>query len=336
MTRATISDIADAAGVSTAAVSYALNGKPGISEKTRLHILEVASRNGWQPDANARRLASTSSDVYGLVLTSPPEALQYESFPLQFISGLESELRRYHRSLLFLVEPDPEAELAVYRSWAAGRQVGGVILLDLRSRDPRIALLKELGLSYVLAGLPDAGLERPCTFADDLVDMESILRHLSEQGVRRVSHISSTSHLLFGRRRHEAFRELLPRYGLTAVGSVTTPLLDENAVARASVRLASRARPPQAIIYDSDILAVWGQHAMLAQGVRVGTDIGVVAFDDSTLCRYLTPSITAVDRHPAQLGRLTAMLLTEPDGPQVRRVPDGVLNVRQSTASLSF
>lgn len=336
MARATISDIAEAAGVSTAAVSYALNGKPGISEKTRRHILDVASRRGWQPDANARRLASTSSDVYGLIWTTPPEALQYESFPLQYISALESGLRRDHRSLLFLVEPDPEAEMAVYRTWAARRQVGGVILLGLRTSDPRIPLLNELGLPYVLAGLPDSGLERPCTYADDRVDMETILKHLAERGVRYVSHISSTGHLLFGQRRHAAFRELLAPYGLTGVGSVTTPLLDEEETATASVQLASRARPPQAIIYDSDILAVWGQHALLAHGVRVGTDIGVVAFDDSTLCRYLTPSITAVDRHPTTLGRLTAMLLTEPDGPQVRRVPDGVLNVRQSTGSLSF
>jgi DNA-binding LacI/PurR family transcriptional regulator len=333
--RATISDIASAAGVSTAAVSYALNGKAGISEKTRSHILKVAARYDWQPNTNARSLATTSTDAYGLIWTSPLEALRYESFPMQFISGLESELRKNHRSLLFLVEPDQEVELAAYRTWAARRQIDAVILLDLTAGDPRIALMDELALPYVLAGQPDVSQERPYTFADDWVDMETILRHLSEQGVRRVSHISSTAHLLFGQRRHQAFVELLPRYGLTNIGAVTTPLLDERAVAKASVRLASRARAPQAIIYDSDILAVWGQHALVEHGVRVGTDIGIVAFDDSSLCRYVTPSITAVDRHPRELGRLTAMLLTQPDGPQVRRVPDGLLNVRQSTALLS-
>jgi DNA-binding LacI/PurR family transcriptional regulator len=57
MKRPTIADIAAAAGVSKGAVSYALNGKPGVSARTRERVLEIAARMGWHPSSAARALS---------------------------------------------------------------------------------------------------------------------------------------------------------------------------------------------------------------------------------------------------------------------------------------
>ena len=66
MSRVTINDIARQAGVSKGAVSYALNGRPGVSEKTRTKILDVASELGWAPNRTARMLSGSHCEAGSL------------------------------------------------------------------------------------------------------------------------------------------------------------------------------------------------------------------------------------------------------------------------------
>ena len=69
--RPTISDIAKAAGVSTGAVSYALNNRPGVSEPTRRRIMDIADRLGWVPSSAARSLSDGRANAIGLVVDRP-------------------------------------------------------------------------------------------------------------------------------------------------------------------------------------------------------------------------------------------------------------------------
>ena len=64
MARLTIRDIAREAGVSRAAVSFALNDRPGVSPSTRAKILEIAARMGWRPNATARALSKTTRQQF--------------------------------------------------------------------------------------------------------------------------------------------------------------------------------------------------------------------------------------------------------------------------------
>lgn len=66
--KVTISDVARAAGVSSSAVSYALNDKPGVSSETREKVLRVAETMGWKPNSAAKALSDASTRSIGLVL----------------------------------------------------------------------------------------------------------------------------------------------------------------------------------------------------------------------------------------------------------------------------
>ena len=90
--RATISDIARLAGVSKGAVSYALNGRPGVSDDTRDRILAIADELGWYPNRAARALSAARADACGLLLARPAKTLALEPFFMEFIAGVESEL----------------------------------------------------------------------------------------------------------------------------------------------------------------------------------------------------------------------------------------------------
>ena len=131
--------------MSIGAVSFALNGRPGVSEETRARVLQVADEMGWAPSNAARALAEARSDTIGLVLARDPNTLGVESFYMQFLAGLESELSPRGYGLLLQVVPTKEDQLATIEKWSRSRAVNGLLVVDVEIDDPRIAVLSRPG-----------------------------------------------------------------------------------------------------------------------------------------------------------------------------------------------
>src|SRR4051812_17099828 len=84
----TIVDVAKHAGVSTAAVSFALNGKSGVAADTRDRIRQAAKELGWEPSASARSLGGRKEHTLGLVIARDPTVLSADPFFPNFIAGV--------------------------------------------------------------------------------------------------------------------------------------------------------------------------------------------------------------------------------------------------------
>ena len=152
--RATIADIAQRAGLSKGAVSYALNGLPGVSESTRQRVLKLAAEMGWRPNSAARALSASRAGALGLVMARPASTLGVEPFFMKLLSGIENTLAARSTALVLQVVPDHDAEVEAYRRWWAERRVDGIFLIDLRIEDKRVLVLEELGLPAVVIGGP--------------------------------------------------------------------------------------------------------------------------------------------------------------------------------------
>ncbi|MFE5867208.1 LacI family DNA-binding transcriptional regulator [Streptomyces roseifaciens] len=336
--RPTIKDIARRAGVSESAVSFALNGRPGVSEATRARIRRVAEELGWQPSTAARALSGEGAATVGLVLARPARTLGVESFFLQLVSGVQEVLAGRGLGLLFQVVEDLDAECAVYRRWWAERRVDGLLVVDPRADDPRPALLDRLGLPAVVVGALD-GRGAPhgaisTLWADDTGAMASIVGHLHGLGHRRITHIAGLPELAHTRRRMACLRAEAARRGLPDVRSVTTDYSDAQG-AEATRRELAGDRPPTAIVYDNDVMAVAGLAVAAGRGVPVPAALSIVAWDDSVLCRSTHPALTALVRDTAAFGRHAAEhLLALLDGGPGRRIEDATPQLvhRASTA----
>src|SRR5688500_20139730 len=90
--RPTIADIARKAGVSKGAVSYALNGQPGVSEATRQRIVAIAREIGFNPNSAARALSGATAKDVGLTLCRPARNIRIEQFVMGLLSGLTAVL----------------------------------------------------------------------------------------------------------------------------------------------------------------------------------------------------------------------------------------------------
>ena len=199
----TINDVAQAAGVSKGAVSYALNGQPGVSDDTRERILKVARELGWTPNLRAKSLSSAKAFAVGLVVARDPRLLGTDPFFPAFIAGIETTLVEHEYALVLTVAASADAEEMGYRKLAADSRVDGVILTDMRVDDSRIALLKSLKIPAVTLNRPETSSPFPAVCMDDTEGIAAAVEHLVSLGHTRIGHVGGPQSYIHGRsRRH--------------------------------------------------------------------------------------------------------------------------------------
>ncbi|MFD0733223.1 LacI family DNA-binding transcriptional regulator [Planotetraspora mira] len=334
MRRPTITDIARQAGVSKGAVSYALNGQPGVSEATRARILAIAEEIGWRPNIAARALNGARANAIGLALCRPARILGMEPFFMELISGIEAELSARSCALLLQVVADHDAEMAVYRRWWGEGRVDGAILVDLHVDDRRVPEIESLGLPAVVIGHPSAAGSLVPVWSDDGAAVRETVEYLAALGHRNIARVAGLPRLVHTSIRDEAFGNICRQLGLAEHTTVHTDYTGEEG-ARATRRLLSSSRRPTAIVYDNDIMAVAGLSVAQEMRLSVPADLSIVAWDDSPLSQVVRPSLTALTRDiPAYGAHAAARLLALIDGDRAAPLEDAAarLTPRGSTA----
>jgi DNA-binding LacI/PurR family transcriptional regulator len=292
MKRPTIGDIARRAGVSKAAVSYALNGRPGVSEETRERVSRIAHALGWRANTAALALSAERAGVVGLVVAGPA--------PWAMVEGIERELAVDGVALQLAIVRDAEAESETYRDWWAARRVDGVLVIDPRADDPRIPLLRKLSVPAALVGT--AAPDMSAVLDDPVAECRRVIEHLVERGHTSIGHVAGRSGLCRDAHRSQALcqvaRELL--------GSPPVPVGADLAATR---ELLARADRPSALIYDEEMVAAATVARAGQLGVRIPAELAVVAWGDSSVCQLVHPEVTAVRRDDAVVGSVAARLL---------------------------
>jgi DNA-binding LacI/PurR family transcriptional regulator len=309
MKRPTITDIAQRAGVTKAAVSFALNGQPGVSAATRERILAIAEEIGFQPSSAARALTAGKSGVFGLVIDRPARLLGIEPFFMQLVSGVQAELAAHQVLLQFTMTEDVDAEIELYRQWWAQRRVDGVFVVDLRVDDRRIAVIEKLRMPAVVLGTPRGAGSLPSVWQDDRAAVDVVVGYLAAQGHRRIARVGGPPAYWHSVLRRDAFEAASAAAGLSAF-SVEADYTAEHG-AQATLGLLGSAEPPTAILYDSDVMAAAGLGVAQRAGVSVPDGVSIISWDDSALCELMHPALTALRRDIAGAGSTAARMLRE-------------------------
>jgi len=331
--RPTIADVAAHAGVSLGAVSFALNGRPGVGEQTRKRILAAARDLGWQPSHRARSLSTSRAFALGLVLARSPELFGADPFFPSFIGGVETVLSPRGQSLVLQVVPDLEAETEGYRRFAGEARVDGVFLSDLRHGDTRLGLLDEVGLPAVTLNRPDVTSPFPAVCLDDRPGIAAAATHLLQLGHTRIAHVAGTAEFLHGTGRRTALEETLAAAGL-APGPVIESDFTAAGGAAATRELLDLADPPTAIVYANDLMAVAGMAVAQERGFAVPERLSVTGFDDTELAAYTHPALTTVRTNAFGWGQAAARVLLDlvaGDPAEDTELAPGELVVRGST-----
>ena len=149
--RVKISDVAEALGLAKGTVSRALNGYPDIAEATRLRVTRAAERMGYRPLAQAQAIRTGRARALGLVLNAG-RADAHKPFLTDFLDGISRAASEESWTLTVATAMDEADEVATLARLVDERKVDGFILPRTKLHDPRIDLLRERAVPFILYG----------------------------------------------------------------------------------------------------------------------------------------------------------------------------------------
>jgi LacI family transcriptional regulator len=334
-----LKELSEILGLSQTTVSRALNGYPEVSEATRLRVQQIARENNYSPNARARGLATGRASAIGHVI---PIGLRHEMVnPIfgDFISGVGEVYAREGFDLIMSVVSGDE-EMNAYRNLSARSSVDGVVLHAPLMNDPRIPLLRNLEMPFVVHGRA-SNEEHPYAWLD--VNNTSAFRRatdfLLDLGHTRIALINGLETMDFAYRRREGYMSALSERGITFDPSLMrADEMTEDFGYHSAKEMLARDVAPSAFLAASMICAFGIRRAIEERGLKMGADVSVVTFDDDL--SYLAngqnvPIFTACRSSVRTSGvRLAEMLLRQinnPDAPHETELLEAELIAGQST-----
>lgn len=322
--RVTIKDVAEAAGVSIATVSNALNGTGRLSDDKRKAIVDVAERLKFRPNVMAKALTKNRSFTIGLLTDDT-----YGRFSFPVMKGISEALVDQGISVFLSTIDDDPARARVHVDALLDRRVDGLIVSGRRA-DLHIPLdLADVDVPvvYALTASPSGHAH---VVIDDRRGSFEATRWLHELGRKRIAHITGPEAHLAARSRVEGYREAIGQSGRVLHGRWSEQWGHE-----AVAQLWAKGVAPDGISCGSDQIARGVIDALRERGVAVPTDVSVVGFDNWEIVAQATrPPLTTVDMNLKELGRqaglmVLAMSRGEIEANVERRVPCSLV-VRQS------
>lgn len=326
--RVTVSDVARAAGVSTATVTRALQGSPSVVPTTRERVVQAARRLGYSPNPMARDLRHGNRvRAVGLVIAGFTN-----TFQALVAEGAEKQLRRVGMELFIgSTDDDPAREPELARAMI-DRRVSALLMMP--DGDDRDYLRAEhtFGTPVVLVGRPAYGLAADVVITEDDRAVDEATAQLLDLGHRRIAALAGRADSFRAGQRLAGFRAALARHGLAEDPDLLVTGLTSPGQARAVVaQMMAAPEPPTAVLALNLGISI----GVLLDRIANHRESAFIALDENELSAGL--GISAITRDPQQLGRQAALLaierIAEPDGqPRTVTLPSAL--VRRGSGEL--
>ncbi len=327
--RATILEVAAAAGVSPSTVSNALNDRGGVSAETAERIKRIADELGYRANPAASRLRSGRTGALGLVLPTIAEpgyaaAIYYYS-RLTAAAAQAAFARGYALTLVPSIDPENEARRL---------PLDGVIVADPPAGDVGLSAFRSAGVPVVTIEPDPSDLDDPWwAGADTLANTRTALDHLAASGCRLIALVGRSAHTWTTATDHAYERWCRERNQEPIKADV---LITHNDTAAADqIRTLLRSpNPPDGIFAAPEWFATAAVRTARSIGLRVPEQLRIAAGSDGDRAYDCDPPVTALDLHPAEVATAAVeLLIARIEGGEVMhpRIVHASLNVRAST-----
>lgn len=307
--RATLKDVAQLAGVSSATVSYVLNGKRTISEDTRRRVMEAVRQLDYVPDLNARGLSMRDSKLIGVVVpqTEPGDRLMFQnSFYSEVLGSIEYHARQQGYHILISATDANES----YLTLAKQRNLDGIIVIGMYPSE----FYQQMKKSQI----PIVLIDSYCNdyYYHNIRIDDAYGSYLATQYVLQCGHREAT--FFSGciqengvmKKRLTGYQKALAEFGVPYREEyVFEGQIDYASGVELANKLVESRLPVTAVVAAADILAIGAMKGFYEAGLRVPDDISVIGFDDLEVSQYLTPGLTTVRQQISLKGQRAVELL---------------------------
>lgn len=329
----TLEDLARAAGISRTAASYALNGRPGVSDETRRHVAEVAGRIGYRHHGRPRRARERPAGTIGAALSPTRHSGETPNYYVaELLAGAEGEARRRRFQVnveMWTPEHGPEIPPGT----------DGMLFLG-GAFDPDV--IARVNVPAVIVGTSFPQVRMDAVLADNRQGIYLAAGHLIDQGRRRVALLNGPAHAATTSSKLIGYQDALGERGREWDPSdVAQAEFSVEAGETAARSLLKRKNRPDGIVAGDDVIAIGALHAAAALDLRVPEDVAIVGFGNSPASALLRPPLSSIDVFLQQMGQIAVRRLLDrlgapdADQPYVRSLVNPRLVVRGSSAGTS-
>jgi LacI family transcriptional regulator len=336
--RTTTRDVAAAAGVSQATVSYVLSGREGlsISPVTREKVREAAHRLRYRVNKLAPRVFRGSTGIVGVVI---PEV--DSSFFASMLHGIQrSSMESDSLTVFSYTCVEPEADRREVDRLLEHRVDGIIIVVSrytLAGRADWVDSISNEGIPVIM--LDDRGYvnRHDCVASDDIGGASTATQHLIDLGHRRIAFVTGAVEHSTQRDRLTGFQQAMERNG-RAADAVVIETDWIPATLKSDLRsVMAQPSPPTAIFASSDYLAELVMEILTDLGLQVPRDVSLVGYADTELARGM--QLTTVRQDAYMMGRMATQRLHDrlgsPDLKPCEIIVPTSLVVRKSTTGPS-
>jgi LacI family transcriptional regulator len=308
----TIREVAEVAGVSIGTVSRVINKKPGVSETTRQHVLEITEELGYHP---TKRLPVSMKSVsnLGLLIRPTENPLTADPFYGGIFHGVEIGCREHHISVSFCTLDYFDGRLRRLPSILRDERNSGFVLLGALPKEVVTALVDAISVPVVLV---DNWYDDCCwdsVMIDNIEGAYAATKHLISATHKNIVMLSGPGHPSILERR-EAYKKAMLEHDLQPkiIKTISetprdglSPIDGEKGI----VEVLHQAPDTTAVFCSNDNQAVGAIIKLRELGLEVPKDISIVGFDDVMLGNFISPPISTVHVDRTTLGKMATDLL---------------------------
>lgn len=303
----TLKDIANELGVSMGTVSRALKDYPGISEKTKTAVKELAKKLKYRPNPLALNLKSQRSKIIGVVC---PKI--FHTFFSEVISGImETADKQGYTVILVQTNESYKKEVKETEVLFDSPLEGLLISSTFETTNyDHVRKFLDFGIPVVQYDRITEELETSKIHVDDYEGSYVATKHLIDQGCKRIALVRGKLIPLI-QSRLEGFKKALEDSGLkfdeSMVLETKTSEIEEGIeLAESLMKLPSK---PDAVFSFADVTALGLIKGLKAMGVKIPQEVAVVGFNDSTMSTLIEPALTTVSQPAFEMGKKSAKIL---------------------------
>lgn len=331
--RATIEDVAGAAGVSRGTVSRVLNDSPRVSPTARVAVERAVRSTGYRANPHARSLAGGRNDAIAVLLTRPHAQLFEDPTFSLMLQGISDGVFGTDLGLVLLLAATRDEQRRAAR-FIHPSHVDALVHLSPLVDDPMLEVVAQGSVPAVVCGNLVTAHRCPHIWSVTTSDRDGAVeatRHLVLEGARRVAMIAGPDQAPGSRLRIAGYRDALG-------DAYDAELVEHGDYGRDSGHLAmghllDRRPDLDAVFCASDRMAVGAMDELRARGREVPGDVLVAGFDDHELAARATPALTTVRQPIRRIGHTAVDMLREvlDGGDPGHRVHPAHLVVRESS-----
>ena len=327
---ASIKEVAEAAGVSTATVSRVLTNSPHVRPELRERVLNVVQQLEYRPNLIARSLRSQQTMTIGLIVSD----IRNPFFTAISRDVEDTAYEQGYSIILCNTDEDQQKEV-IYLNLMRDANVAGMIFSPTRQTAANFAALN-LDFPTVVVDRSVSNADVDAVLLDNVDSAYRLTTHLIDNGYQRIGAICGEMSTT-GRERHAGYEQALRARGRTPAGDhvrFVAPKIEAGYAA--TLQLLDLTQPPDALLTTNSLLAAGALEAIRERGLTIPGDIALVTFDETTWASLVQPPLTLIAQPTHEIGQTATELLlrriAEPARPTRQVILKGQLLIRGSSA----